>query len=362
MTQAEVSDMQMAEFEAGLVDAMHDLAANCMLAVDELDTTTATNLQGRADGLFMQAMVDAAAVAEIDSEIMTAAFDQARVEMGTSQLSASGLAMFDGSYMTSRQQMAMQSQMHQYTDAMSVLNLDAGQSQEFIAAKTTFNSAMLKAREDYQQLFSDPVNPPNQTMIDQAQTDFSAAMQTAMDAFQASDLQIDTMLGQMASNMTGGMMGGEMMSGDLSSMGFGQFQSGIGSAQQNWSIMMVAGSNMPSIATEMAYVPVTDALLKQLSELQTQTTPNLPDVPDWSSLPPDDATLSLLQLQFDLMLTSMIEHQQQDNLGGMMNSLDLVQINTRHMTNNQTIRQGLRRLTDAQSNALMATMGPMHII
>lgn len=368
MTQSGVSTTQMAAFTSGLIDAMHDLAANSMLAVDELDPTTATNLQGHANGLFMQAMIDAAAVGGIDSEIMTSAFDRARVAMDNSQgamlLSASGLAMFDSSYMTSRQQMTMQSQLQQYTTAMSMFNLDADQLQVFIDAKTTLNAALLQAREAYHQLFYDPANPPDQTMIDQAQTDFTAAMQTAMDTFmlttQASGLQIDTMLGLMASNMTDGMMGGGMMSGnDLGSMGFGQFQARIGSAQQNWSIMMVAGSHMATIAPTMDYVPVTDALLLELSQLQA--TPNLPVIPDWSILP-DDATRSLLHLQFDLMLTSMIESQQQDNLSGMMNSLDLAQINTQHMTNRQTIRQGLQGLTGSQSNALMAIMGPMHII
>lgn len=150
------------------------------------------------------------------------------------------------------------------------------------------------------------------------------------------------------------------MSGSgLGSMGFDRVQTGSGNTLQNWSIMMIAGSNIATMATNMDYVPVTNTLMLELSLLQT--TPDLPVVPDWSALP-DTATRSLLQLQFDLMLATMIRHQQQDNLVGMMTSLDQAMISFQHTANRQTISDGLGGLTGPQINMLLAAMSPMHVI
>lgn len=366
MNQAGIDAEQMANFRSGLAAALRDFSANCMLAVDEIDPTSATNLYGRANGLFMQAIITAATDAGIDPGLIPGAFDQARLEMENSQgsmgLLVPGFAMFDGSYMASRLQIGMQSQMQEYMNSMAIFPLDIAQTQAFLDAKAVLNEAILQARQDYQQIFADSINPPDQTIIDQAQADFSIALQAAMDNFmlatEASDLQVGTMLGQMAEHMSGGMMGGGMMTGPgLGSMGFGLVRTMPGGTQLNWSMMMIAGSTLADTMPDMDYTSITGVLMLELGQMLIAD--DLPVIPDWAALP-DDASRSLLQFQFDLMLTSMIEHQGRVNLSGMMNSLDQAEIGVRYMANRQTIHEGLLGLTDAQRDALVASMSLMH--
>lgn len=367
MTQANVGAAEMAAFRTELLTAMRSLTAACKLAVDETDPVLAANRRGEADGLFMQAMIEAGADAGIDPEQMAAAFDQARLTMeetapGALSLPQGAYAMFDGTFMAGQQLRQVQAQIRHYTDAMVMFSTDISQLHTFTAARDALHQAMLLARQDYQQIFADPTNQPDQLTIDAAQTAFDVAMQSAMDAFAsattATDQQVGTMLSQMATQMGGVMLGGGIMSGsDLMGMGFGQMMLVPGGTAQNWTTMMLTASSLPADVPALDYVPATSTLFLELESLQSS--PNLPVEPDWTALP-NDANLSLLQLQFDLMLAHMIEQQMLTNLGMPPSVQNRVLFNDQHLTDQATIRQGLQGLTAGQERALMSAMSPIH--
>ncbi|MCF6179720.1 MAG: hypothetical protein L3J63_10085 [Geopsychrobacter sp.] len=369
LTQKGVSATQMEAFGNGLMEAMRARTAECKLAVDEIDAQSAASRRGRAAGEFMQTMIDAAADAGIDPELMSSAFDQAQNAVENTPadlaLSVAGSAMLDDSFMTGRQQRRAQAQLRHYAEAMGMFNTDPAQVQTFTTARTNLQEAMLVARQDYQQIFVDPTNLPGQLTIDQAQTSYQTAMQSAMDNFllatTATDLQIGNMLGQMATRMmTGGMMGGGMMNGsDLSTLGFGQMMLRAGDAPQNWTTMMVAASDLIANTPIMDYQPITADLLLELGQLQN--TLNLPTEPDWSLLP-NDANRSLLQLQLDLMLAEMIDRQMLANFTLPLSAQDQARLSAHHLANQALIAQGLQGLTSAQADALMNAMSPLHQI
>ncbi len=162
------------------------------------------------------------------------------------------------------------------------------------------------------------------------------------------------MLGTMAGHM-GNMMGGGMMSGStLSGMGFGMVETTLGGTSRNWSIMMVAASNLASTVPDLVYAPVTADLTSQLSP------ENVPAAPDWSQVP-EGPYRSLLELQYDLMLVHLIDVQAVDALTPPPTQDDLAAISARELANRALIRQGLKGLTDTQVDALMAALSPTHM-
>jgi hypothetical protein len=366
MTQSGVSVAQMTAFRTRLTDAMRTFASDCKLAVDATDPLLAANRYGRADSEFLQAMIAAGADAGIDPELLSAAFDQARVAMenapGAMTLSSEAYAMLDGTFMAGHQQRQLQAQTRNYADAMEMFHADTGQSQAFTAARTALYEAMLQARQEYQLIFSDPDNLPDQLTIDQAQADHEIAIQAAMDTFllatEATDLQIETMLGEMANHMDGGMMGGGMMTGStLAGLGFGMMQTTLTGTPQNWSTMMVAATNFLPSLTGMSYTPDTTNLTNQLAQLSPASMPTAPDL----SLLPDGQDKSLLHLQYDLMLVRLIDMQMAANLTPPLTPSDLASISAVNLANRVAVRQGLQGLTEAQQRALMAAMSPMEL-
>ncbi len=365
LTQAGVGAEQLATFSTGLMAAMRWLAAHRKVAVDEVDPVVAAAHQGQADGEFMRALIEAGANAGIDPEVIAAAFDQARVAMdnapGTLALSPGGFAMLDATFTAGGLQRRVQARMQHYEDAMGLLNADPEQLQAFTAARAALHEAMIQARQDFQQLFSDPDNLPDQMLIDQARADFETAMQEAVAVFRqattASDPEIDAMLERLAARMGGAMPGGSMLIGaSLEGMGFGRLQTAPGGASQNWSTMMIAASSLAATVPELNYQPVTIELTTELEQLQP--TPDLPAVPDWSALP-DDANRSLLHLQYDLMLVELIDRQAMENLTMPLTASDQAQVSDHHLANLAAVRQGLQGLTDAQKHALVAAMSPL---
>lgn len=366
MTQSGVSATQMIAFRTRLTDAMRNLASDCKLAVDATDPVLAANRYGMADSEFMRAMIAAGAEAGIDPELLSAAFDQARVAMenapGAMPLSSGAYAMLDGTFMAGHQQRQLQAQMLNYADAMGMFHADTGQTQTFTAARTALHEAMLQAWQEYLLIYSDPNNLPDHLTIDQAQADYEIAIQAAMDMFllatEATDPQIDTMLGEMANHMDGGMMGGGMMTGStLAGMGFGMMQTSLTGTPQNWSTMMVAATTFLSSLTGVSYTPDTANLTNQLAQLSPASMPTAPDM----SLLPDGQDKSLLQLQYDLMLVHLIDMQMAANLTPPLTPSDLASISAVGLDNRFAVRQRLQGLTEAQQRALIAAMSPMEL-
>ncbi|MEJ2691251.1 MAG: hypothetical protein P8130_15180 [Deltaproteobacteria bacterium] len=251
-----------------------------------------------------------------------------------------------------------------YAEAMPVVGASTTQTQTFSSARSTLQTAMLQARQEFfQSAFADPTTLPGQTTIDQALNDMQTAMQTAFDNFNqdttATSTQIDDMLGIMATGMggaggTGGMggMGGGMMSGtNLAQMGFGMMQTTLSGTTQNWSTMMVAASNLVPDAPNFAYTPMTSDLISQLSA------GNAPTPPDWSQIA-DGSYKDFLQLQYDLMLVRLIDMQTIADLGQPPTQDDLASISASDLALRSQIRQGVQGLTATQVDALMTTLSP----
>jgi hypothetical protein len=183
-------------------------------------------------------------------------------------------------------------------------------------------------------------------------------MDTFLLATEATDLQIETMLGEMANHMDGGMMGGGMMTGStLAGLGFGMMQTTLTGTPQNWSTMMVAATNFLPSLTGMSYTPDTTNLTNQLAQFSPASMPTAPDL----SLLPDGQDKSLLHLQYDLMLVRLIDMQMAANLTPPLTPSDLASISAVNLANRVVVRQGLQGLTEAQQRALMAAMSPMEL-
>ena len=363
LSQNGVTAEQMTAFQNTLMEAMRGFAADNKTAVDQTAPGTAAGLRGKASAQFMTAMIQAAQTAGIDPTLVADAFDQAGQAMDSSAalsgLPAGELAAMHATYLAGAQQRHLQAQMHRYASAMPVVGASDSQTQQFISARTTLQNAMIQARQTFcQQAFSDPSTLPDPTTVDQALSTMQTTMQGAFNSFNqnttATSEQINAMLTIMAGHM-GTMMGGGMMtSSSLSQMGFGMMQTSLGGAPQNWSIMMVAASNLASTVPGLVYTPVTADLTSQLS------TGNVPTAPDWSQLP-DDPYKSLLELQYDLMLVHLIDVQAVAALTPPLTQADLATISAQDLANRAEIRQGIQGLSDAQVDALMAALSPPHM-
>ncbi|WP_020677969.1 hypothetical protein [Geopsychrobacter electrodiphilus] len=359
---------QMANFQNGLLDAMRTFAAENRTAVDDTVTNTAAGKFGLANAQLMTAMMQAGNTAGIDPTLLAAAFDQAGQAMDSStalaSLSPGQFAAMQTNYMAGTQQRQMLGQMNGYAAAMPVVGASPTQTQTLTSAMGNLQSAMVTARQSFcQQAFADPMILPTQATLDTAVIDMQTAMNNAFGDFNtATDggTQIGTMLDTMASGMNGmgGMMGGTMMTGTtLAGLNLGMMQTSIGGPLQNWSTMMVAGTNLlPSVAG-MTYTPVTSALTTQLSDLSPASMPIAPDL----SLLPTSPDKSLLQLQYDLMLVHLIDVQMATNLAP-LDPAAMATISAADLANRDSVMLGLSGLTDVQKSALMHAMSPLHLI
>jgi hypothetical protein len=363
LSQNGVTADQMTAFQSALTEAMREFASDNKTAVDQTDPGTAAGLRGKASAQFMAAMIQAAQTAGIDPTLVSDAFDQAGKAMDNSAalsgLPSGELAAMHATYLAGAQQRHLQAQMGRYAAAMPVVGASASQTQQFTSAMTNLQNAMVQARQTFcQQAFTDPSTLPDPTTVDQALSTMETGMQNAFNAFNqdttASQTQIDAMLTTMAGHM-GNMIGGGMMSGsNLAQMGFGMMETTLGGTPQNWSIMMVAASNLASTVPGLVYTPVTADLTSQLSPA------NVPPAPDWSQLP-DGPYKSLLELQYDLMLVHLIDAQAVAVLTPPLTQEELAAISAQDLANRAEIRQGIQGLTDAQVAALMAALSPPHM-
>ncbi len=362
LTQNGVTAEQMTTFQNGMVAAMRTFAADNRNVVNQPDPGTAAGLYGRAGAQFMEAMFQAGDTAGIDPALMAAAFDQAGQAIDNSPalgtIPTGAIAAMHGTYWAGAQQRQLLAQMSRYATAMPVVGATQPQTQTFTTARTSLQNAMVSARQNFgQQAFSDPATLPNQTAIDQALNTMETAMQDAFGTFNtnttASSTQIDSMLSVMAGGM-GNMMGGGMMTGStLGGMGFGMMQTTLGDPSQNWSIMMVAGSNLVPNVPGMTYTPDTANLASQLDPA------NVPTAPDWTQLS-DGPYKSMLELQYDLMLVHLIDMQTVAGLTPPLTQADLASISAQGLANRAAVRQGVQGLSAPQMNALMGVLSPPH--
>jgi len=360
------SATQMTNFHTGLAAAMRSFAAENKTAVDDTVSSSAAAKFGLANAQLMTTMMQAGSTAGIDPTLLVAAFDQAGQAMANStalaSLSPGQFAAMQANYMAGTQQRRMLGQMNGYAAAMQVVGASPTQTQALTTAMTSLQSTMQTARQTfYQQAFADPTILSTQTTIDAALGTMQMNMQNAFDTFTmdttASPTQIGAMLGGMATNMNG-MMGGGMMSGTtLMGLNLGMMQTTIGGGLQNWSTMMVAGTNLLPAVTGMGYTPVTSALTTQLTNLSPVSMPTAPDL----SLLPAGPDKSLLQLHYDLMLVHLIDVQMAANLAP-LDQIGMADISATDLANRSLILQGLTGLTEVQKSALVNAMSPMHLI
>jgi len=352
---------QINSFQNGMLDAMRDFAAANKTVVDQADSGIAAGLYGKASAKFMSAMIQAGVTAGIDPFLMSAAFDQAGQSITNSpalnNLPAGDIDAMQASFLADAQQRLLMAQVGGYGAAMPVVQASLTQTQTFTTARYTLQTAMLQARQIFfQNAFADPTTLPDQATIDQALNSMQTAMQTAFDNFNqdttATSAQVDDMLGVMATGMGGmGGMGGGMMSGStLMQMGFGMMQTTLNGTTQNWSIMMVAASNLVPDVPGFAYTPMTNDLISQFFG-------NAPTPPDWSQIPYGPYK-SILQLQYDLMLVRLIDAQAMAGLTMPPTQDDLASISATDLDNRIAIRQGLQGLTVNQMGALMTELSP----
>jgi|GEM_PF-2511820 len=356
-----VSASQMADFRDGLQAAMRDYAAAQKSVAEQTDAATAAGLCGQAGARLMATLLQAGDAAGIDPTLMSTAFDQAEQSIDASTalntVSTEAIEAMHTGLLVDAQQRQLMAQLRGYASAMPVVGADSTQTQTFTMAMTSLQTAMLQARQDvFQQAFADPDNLPASTSIDQALTSMQTAMQNAFTAFDqattTSDTQIADMLGTMAGGMngSGGMMGGGMMSGStLSGMGFGMLQTSLGGTSRNWSMMMLAATNLLATVPDLNYIPATDQLIAQLAA------ENQPTVPDWSLLA-DGPEKSLLQLQYDLMLVHLIDLQTLADLTLPLSQDDLAALSAQNLANQTLVRQGLEGVSDTQIDALLAAL------
>jgi hypothetical protein len=362
-----VTAEQMTTFQNGMLDAMRTFAADNRNVVNQSDPVTAAGLYGRAGAQFMTGMLQAGDTAGIDPALMAAAFDQAGQSIENSPalgtIPAGAIPAMHATYSAGAQQRQLLAQMSRYATAMPVVGATSNQTQTFTTAMTNLQNAMVSARQNFgqqafAQAFANPATLPNQTTIDQALITMETAMQGAFGTFNtnttASSTQIDSMLSVMGGGM-GNMMGGGMMTGStLGGMGFGMMQTTLGGPSQNWSIMMVTGSNLVPNVPGMTYIPDTANLTSQLDPA------NVPTALDWTQIP-GGPYKSMLELQYDLMLVHLIDIQTVDGLTPPLTQADLATISAQDLANRVSIRQELQGLSAPQVNALMAALSPPHL-
>ena len=141
-------------------------------------------------------------------------------------------------------------------------------------------------------------------------------------------------------------MGG-MTSGTLSGMGIGMMTtSPTSTTTQNWTVMMVASGDFVTPTFGMTYTPITSNLTTQLT-----TVPTPPAFANFA-----DPYKSLLEVQYDLMLTKLLALQQEASLGPSPTPAQVASIAATEYQNRATIMQNVTGVTDAQKSAMVATL------
>jgi hypothetical protein len=148
----------------------------------------------------------------------------------------------------------------------------------------------------------------------------------------------------------GGMMGG-MTGGTLAGMGIGMMVTTPGSTStQNWSVMMVATNNFVVPTRTMTYTPITTTLSTELTGMGI--TPPTP--PNFNSFA--DPYKSMLELQYDLVLTKLINLQKLAQIGTTPTQAQMFNIKDTDLATKNTMRGNITGLTSSQATALMASL------
>lgn len=358
LTDNGVTAAQLGTFKTNLINAMRDYAAGFQQAVTSSTAAAAAAQRGAALSTFRDDVVNAGVNAGISSDLIQLAFGQA----GSAAASAPAAANFSNpdigttlmaTWGLGAMQVQLQAQARNYTDAMSVVNASNTLQTRFANAKTTLGGAIQSAQQTFEQaMFADQASFPSSTTITGAVSAMLTRMQTAFNGFfsssTASDADVSSMLTTMASRMAGmgGMMGG-MSSTTLSGMGIGMMTtSPTSSGAQNWTVMMVAAGEFVSPTLGMTYTPITNTLTSQLT--------TVPTPPSFASFA--DPYKSLLELQYDLMLTKLLALQQEASLGTSPTLAQVAQIAATEYQNRAAIMQNISGVTDAQKSAMVAAL------
>ena len=363
MTNNGVTAAQLTQFKSNLLTAMRNFAGGMNQSVTAASQSAEASTRGDAVAIFMNDMVNAAADAGIPANLMHVAFDAAgaAAETGaaTSPINADVITAMKAMFRTGTQQRQVRGELRRFTDSMPVMGATAAQTQQFNGAGTQMGSAMLGAQENFEQMFANPAAFPSAATIAATETAMLTAMQTAFSTFLSSNTSgvaassgdISTMLTSMATRMSamGGMMGG-MTSGTLSGMGVGMMVTTPGGTPQNWTVMMVATNNFVVPGLSMTYTPSTTSLSAQLTGLGI--TPPAP--PAFASFA--EPYKSMLELQYDLMLSKLISLRQLAQIGAPPSQAQLVTIKGATLATRATINGNIAGLTSTQAAALVVSL------
>jgi len=361
MTNNGITAAQMVQFKSNLLTAMQSYAGEMNQSVTAATPAAEASTRGDAIAQFMQAMVNAGANAGIPANLMHIAFDAAgsaaETAAATSTINADVITAMKAMFRTGTQQRQQWAEMRRFSDSMPVMGATALQTQQFTTASGTMGSAMVTAQENFEQMFADPATFPSGATISSTETTMLTTMQTAFNTFlsngvAASSSDISGMLSTMATRMSGmgGMMGG-MTSGTLSGMGIGMMVTTPGSATtQNWTVMMVATNNFVVPGLSMTYTPSTATLAGQLAGLGI--TP--PTAPTFTSFA--DPYKSMLELQYDLMLTKLINLQKVAQIAGIPTQAQMAAIKAADLATKAMIGGNITGLTSTQAAALMVSL------
>ena len=355
---------QLATLRAAMLEHMRQVAAGFQQAVQEADGTpagdqTAADVRGEAMANFMDDMMSAGADAGFGPGVVQCAFGEAgsAAETGGQSstmdnpavLTAMGSAFRAGAQL--RQFMA---QLRNYADAMIAVGASSPQALQLASASASLSIAMTNAQEHFEEMFASPNAFPSDAEIQSAEAAMAAAMAGAFQAFvgstTSSSADVSGMLNRMASGMMGmgGMMGG-MTGPSLQNMGIGMMVPSPGAAPQDWPVMMVAGANFVTPAVAMTYTPSTASLRAELSP-QFQA-PNPPDFSQFS-----DPYQSMLELQYDLMLSKFANLQAVAGAGSPMSLATLAQIQDQDRTRRAALVANMSGLGNVQRTAMMTAL------
>jgi hypothetical protein len=343
---------------------MRSYAAKMSQSVAATSQTAEASIRGDGIALFMNDMVNSGANAGIPVNFMHIGFDSAgsaaESASASSTINADVITAMKAIFRTGTQQRQEWAAMRGFSDSMPVMGATSAQTQQFTSANTVMQNAMLPAQENFEQMFASPTIFPNATIISNTESTMLNAMQAGFTTYlssnssgtAASNTDISTMQNTMASRMSGmgGMMGG-MTGGTLAGMGVGMMVTTPGSTTtQNWSVMMVATNNFVVPTRTMTYTPMTTTLSNEL--IGMGITPPTP--PTFTSFA--DPYKSMLELQYDLVLTKMINLQKLAQIGTTPTQAQMFSIKDTDLATKNTMRGSITGLTSSQATALMASL------
>lgn len=246
-----VTAAQMTTFKEKLVCAStgkKDLSNFTALFKSAVDTPAAAQADmAKAAGLLADIVIDAAADAGIDLDVILAGFDVAgdKVNATGSPGAAAMLAMTDAVRNSMMQavnsfstRVGVQKVQQRYSDALTTLGVSGTAVTRFNAAVTTLGTDLAAIDTTYAKYFDDPVNWPMTTAI---RTLIDNAYQTAFGTFQTSIASTNAEITAMQTNMSTGL-GGVVTQVQLAASGVGSYYNFNGS-QVNWPIPQTGAVN-----------------------------------------------------------------------------------------------------------------------